>query len=254
MDYLLHAAALSPPRTPPLSPASLSSPTSLPSHAPPSLLPAAPSPSSAPSSSPHVAAARAAASDAILTAGVGASFSLAAAVVRAAPLVEAPRRGERILPGRADTSVAAAYTLGGTSDETLRSVLTHWDLCAPRAARVKAAEAVWKERVRGMIAALNGGGGRESRAENLAALRVCEVVADVLDGFVARETAAALAHRGNAVTELQREVLMLQRALAEVEKGRVGMDLAETSRGDSHGSNGVSSGAASAASSSMSGC
>lgn len=231
MDQLLHAATLTPPPphpqayvpsnlhthhlTPPHSPAtsSLSSLGSTPPTPPTPSSPCTPCSASPCSASPaHIAAARAAASEALLAAGTGASFDLAAAVVRSAPLAAAARRGARVLPGRSDTSVAAAYMLGGTPDAALAALLRGWDVSAPRAARVKAAEAAYKGRVRVMIAELNGGGGREGRAENLAALRVCEAIADVLDGHVVREMAAGIAARDDAIRRLTRQVAELQQA------------------------------------------
>lgn len=163
---------------------------------------------------PHVAAARAAASEALLSLGTTATFGLAAAVVRAARLVESPRRGDRVLPGHADTSVAAAYMLGGTPDHVFRGLLARWDVCAPRAVRVKAAERMYKERVKTMIAALNVGGKREGRAENLAALRVCEVISDVVDGYVLRDMASGIQARDGAIAELEWELASLQRRAA----------------------------------------
>lgn len=183
--------------------------TAYPATEPPPLPTVAPTSASA----AHVAAARAAASEAILTTGTTATFGLAARIVRAAPLAEAPRRGDRVLPGRADTSVAAAYMLGATPDPSLQALLAQWDVGAPRATRVKAAEAVYKERVKTLIAGLNERGGRESRAENLAALRVCEVIADVLDGHVVREMADAVAVRDKMIESLQQQVASLQRQM-----------------------------------------
>lgn len=101
--------------------------------------------------------------------------------------------------------------LGGTPDASLSGLLEKWDLTAPRAARVKRAEAAYKDRVKEIIAALNERGARESRAENLAALRVCEVVADLLDGHKVREMTAAVQERDAVIEELRRQVYEMQR-------------------------------------------
>lgn len=116
-----------------------------------------------------------------------------------------------MLPGGGDTSVAACYMLGGTADTNLSAVVASWDLTSPRGTRVKAAERVWKDQVKELIAGLNARGGRESRAENLAALRVCEVIADVLDGWVVREMYEGVRRRDSVIDELRREIEELRR-------------------------------------------
>lgn len=212
-------SALTPPPaaaevTPPHSPAGsmLSSPPT-PAHEPLPAQLASPATVHPPAASDtHVTAARAAASEALLSHGTAATFSLAAALVRAAPLEPAPRRGDRVLPGRADTSVAAAYMLGGTPDAALGALLQRWDVCAPRALKVKAAERMYKERVKALIGILNVGVRREGRAENLAALRVCEVIADIVDGYVVREMVGGMQAKDQAIAELQGRLAELQRA------------------------------------------
>lgn len=154
----------------------------------------------------HLRAARAAASEAILAAGTRVtpeSFTLATRIIHDTPLAEAPRRGDRVLPGGADTSVAACYMLGGSRDQDLLALLDNWDLCSPRAARVKTAEAVYKDKVKRLIAGLNDRGARESRAENLAALRVCEVIADILDGHAVRSLVAQVEERDRTIATLR---------------------------------------------------
>lgn len=159
----------------------------------------------------HVAAAAAAASEATLAAGVDARFTLGRSIVGAAPLAVAFRRGDRVLPGRSDSSVAAAHVLGGTPDAVLAPLLESWDVGGPRAARVKRAEAVWKQGVKESIAELNGcPPTSDSRAENLAALRVCESVVDVLDGHVVRTMADLLRAREAEIADLRRRVAELE--------------------------------------------
>jgi hypothetical protein len=142
-----------------------------------------------------------------------AKFLLAPEIIRSTPLAEAPRRGDRVLPGGADTSVAACYMLGGTPDTELNMILRNWDLIAPRGSRVKVAEAAYKDKVKDLIASLNERGLRESRAENLAALRVCEVIADILDGHVVRELVSRAADSARRESALQEQVAVLQKQL-----------------------------------------
>lgn len=164
----------------------------------------------------HLRAARTAASEAILALGTcrTAKFTLSSDIIRATHLAEAPRRGDRVLPGNADTSVAACYMLGGTPDDDLQALLNSWNLIAPRNTRVKAAESMYKDRVKDLIASLNERGTRESRAENLAALRVCEVIADILDGHTARTLVTAKQKQDQEIADLQAQVLSLQQQLA----------------------------------------
>jgi hypothetical protein len=163
------------------------------------------------SSAAHLRAAREAASEAILSSGTSSpTFTLAPEIIRSTHLASSPRRGDRALPGGADTSVAACYMLGGTSDAALDRILCDWDLSAPRAIRVKAAEAVYKSRTKDLIVELSPPLRRENRAENLAALRVCEFITDMLDGHVAREWKRTVRSRDAEIQQLRTQVAGLQ--------------------------------------------
>lgn len=93
------------------------------------------------------------------------------------------RRSNRLLPGGSDSTTAACYMIGGTADSVLSPLLARVSPCDPREERCKAVERVLKDKTRGAICALNGENPREARADNLAAVRICEVVADILVAF-----------------------------------------------------------------------
>lgn len=111
------------------------------------------------------------------------TYELGIAIVQSSKLYANQRRSNRQLPGGSDSTTAACYMIGGTPDSFLSPLLTKVSPCDPREERCKAVERVLKDKTRGAICALNGENPREARADNLAAVRICEVVADILVAY-----------------------------------------------------------------------
>ncbi|PXF46214.1 hypothetical protein BWQ96_03999 [Gracilariopsis chorda] len=114
------------------------------------------------------------------------AYQLGKTIVASSKLYANQRRSNRLLPGGSDSTTAACYMIGGTSDETLATLLKRISPCDPREERCKAVERVLKDKTRGAICALNGENPREARADNLAAVRICETVADILVAYLSR--------------------------------------------------------------------
>lgn len=111
------------------------------------------------------------------------TYELGIAIVQSSKLYANQRRSNRQLPGGSDSTTAACYMIGGTPDSVLSPLLAKVSPCDPREERCKAVERVLKDKTRGAICALNGENPREARADNLAAVRICEVVADILVAY-----------------------------------------------------------------------
>lgn len=111
------------------------------------------------------------------------TYELGIAIVQSSKLYANQRRSNRQLPGGSDSTTAACYMIGGTPDSMLSPLLSKVSPCDPREERCKAVERVLKDKTRGAICALNGENPREARADNLAAVRICEVVADILVAY-----------------------------------------------------------------------
>lgn len=124
--------------------------------------------------------------------GVFETYELGIAIVRSSKLYANQRRSNRQLPGGSDSTTAACYMLGGTPDSTLSPLVARVSPCDPREERCKAVERVLKDKTRGAICSLNGDNPREARADNLAAVRICEVVADILVAYAAKRLLANL--------------------------------------------------------------
>lgn len=124
--------------------------------------------------------------------GVFETYELGIAIVRSSKLYANQRRSNRQLPGGSDSTTAACYMLGGTPDSTLSPLVARVSPCDPREERCKAVERVLKDKTRGAICTLNGDNPREARADNLAAVRICEVVADILVAYAAKRLLANL--------------------------------------------------------------
>ncbi len=118
--------------------------------------------------------------------GVFETYELGIAIVRSSKLYANQRRSNRQLPGGSDSTTAACYMLGGTPDSTLSPLVARVSPCDPREERCKAVERVLKDKTRGAICSLNGDNPREARADNLAAVRICEVIADILVAYAAK--------------------------------------------------------------------
>lgn len=118
--------------------------------------------------------------------GIFETYELGIAIVKSSKLYANQRRSNRQLPGGSDSTTAACYMLGGTPDSTLSPLVARVSPCDPREERCKAVERVLKDKTRGAICALNGENPREARADNLAAVRICEVVADILVAYAAK--------------------------------------------------------------------
>ncbi len=115
------------------------------------------------------------------------SFSLGVSIVRRARLSAAQRRSSRVLPGGGDTTTAACHALGGTSDSILNVLASAVSPTQPRDTRLKAVERTLKTGIRASIVRLNGGdASRDVRACNLAAVRICTSVADILAAYSAQ--------------------------------------------------------------------
>lgn len=118
--------------------------------------------------------------------GIFETYELGCTIVRSSKLYANQRRSNRQLPGGSDSTTAACYMLGGTSDSVLSPLVARVSPCDPREERCKAVERVLKDKTRGAICSLNGDNPREARADNLAAVRICEVVADILVAYAAK--------------------------------------------------------------------
>lgn len=115
------------------------------------------------------------------------TFTLGVTIVRRARLSAAQRRSSRVLPGGGDTTTAACHALGGTSDHTLNMLASAVSPTQPRDSRLKAVERKLKSGIRASIVRLNGGDAtREARASNLAAVRICTSVADIMSAYSAQ--------------------------------------------------------------------
>lgn len=146
--------------------------------------------------------------------GTGAfeTYELGLAIVRSSKLYANQRRSNRQLPGGSDSTTAACYMLGGTPDSTLSPLVARVSPCDPREERCKAVERVLKDKTRGAICSLNGDNPREARADNLAAVRICEVVADILVAYAAKRLLGNLQqlYKANAAKDAQIDQLRAQ--------------------------------------------
>lgn len=145
--------------------------------------------------------------------GVFETYELGIAIVQSSKLYANQRRSNRLLPGGSDSTTAACYMIGGTPDSVLSPLLARVSPCDPREERCKAVERVLKDKTRGAICALNGENPREARADNLAAVRICEVVADILVAFSSKKLLEnrkklfeMVAQQEQTIKSLQREV------------------------------------------------
>ncbi|KAI0566089.1 hypothetical protein FGB62_12g02 [Gracilaria domingensis] len=150
------------------------------------------------------------------------TYHLGQSIISCSKLYANQRRSNRLLPGGSDSTTAACYMIGGTCDQTLHSLLERISPCDPREERCKVVERVLKDKTRGAICALNGENPREARADNLAAVRICETVADILVAYLCRkliqqrdELSERLAGLENNVGSL-REELAMERKRREV--------------------------------------
>ena len=140
------------------------------------------------------------------------TYELGLAIVRSSKLYANQRRSNRQLPGGSDSTTAACYMLGGTPDSTLSPLVARVSPCDPREERCKAVERVLKDKTRGAICSLNGDNPREARADNLAAVRICEVVADILVAYAAKRLLGNLQqlYKANAAKDAQIDQLRAQ--------------------------------------------
>lgn len=156
--------------------------------------------------------------------GVFETYELGKTIVASSKLYANQRRSNRLLPGGSDSTTAACYMIGGTPDSILSPLVSRVNPCDPREERCKAVERVLKDKTRGAICALNGENPREARADNLAAVRICEVVADILVAYSSRrlmetrkELYATVAKQEGIIKELREELGKEKRRRAEIE-------------------------------------
>lgn len=146
-------------------------------------------------------------------AGAFETYELGLAIVRSSRVYANQRRSNRRLPGGSDSTTAACFMLGGTPDSVLSPLVARVSPCDPREERCKAVERVLKDKTRASICALNGENPREARADNLAAVRICEVVADILVAYAAKRLLATLqevykvsAEKDDVIRQLRSEI------------------------------------------------
>lgn len=156
--------------------------------------------------------------------GVFETYELGKTIVASSKLYANQRRSNRLLPGGSDSTTAACYMIGGTPDSILSPLVSRVNPCDPREERCKAVERVLKDKTRGAICALNGENPREARADNLAAVRICEVVADILVAYSSRrlmetrkELYATVAKQEGIIKELREELASEKRKRVEFE-------------------------------------
>lgn len=152
------------------------------------------------------------------------TYELGKTIVASSKLYANQRRSNRLLPGGSDSTTAACYMIGGTPDSILSPLVAKVNPCDPREERCKAVERVLKDKTRGAICALNGENPREARADNLAAVRICEVVADILVAYSARrmvesrkELHAAYREQEGIINSLREELEKERRKRLEIE-------------------------------------
>lgn len=152
------------------------------------------------------------------------TYELGKTIVASSKLYANQRRSNRLLPGGSDSTTAACYMIGGTPDSILSPLVAKVNPCDPREERCKAVERVLKDKTRGAICALNGENPREARADNLAAVRICEVVADILVAYSARrmvesrkELHAACREQEGIINSLREELEKERRKRLELE-------------------------------------
>lgn len=156
--------------------------------------------------------------------GVFETYELGKTIVASSKLYANQRRSNRLLPGGSDSTTAACYMIGGTPDSILSPLVSRVNPCDPREERCKAVERVLKDKTRGAICALNGENPREARADNLAAVRICEVVADILVAYSSRrlmdtrkELYATVAKQEGIIKALREELAGEKRKRTELE-------------------------------------
>lgn len=98
-------------------------------------------------------------------------------------------RSNRLLPGVKDSTQAACFMIGGTADSTRNALLAKMSPCDLEDYRFKAVEHVFKGKTLGGICACNGEQPSVACADNSAALRICQIVADILGVFSAPKVA-----------------------------------------------------------------
>eukprot|EP00178_Gracilaria_changii_P027757 TRINITY_DN912_c0_g3_i1.p1 TRINITY_DN912_c0_g3~~TRINITY_DN912_c0_g3_i1.p1 ORF type:complete len:491 (-),score=55.57 TRINITY_DN912_c0_g3_i1:2717-4189(-) len=141
------------------------------------------------------------------------TYHLGQRIISCCKLYANQRRSNRLLPGGSDSTTAACYMIGGTCDQTLQSLLERLSPCDPREERCKAVERVLKDKTRGAICALNGENPREARADNLAAVRICETVADILVAYLCRKLIQQHDELSEKVSSLENDVGSLRNEL-----------------------------------------
>lgn len=150
--------------------------------------------------------------------GVFETYDLGIAIVQSSKLYANQRRSNRLLPGGSDSTTAACYMIGGTPDSVLSPLVAKVSPCDPREERCKAVERVLKDKTRGAICALNGENPREARADNLAAVRICEVVADILVAFRARKLLESRKQLIETVSQQEARIKELQAQLEDYKR------------------------------------
>lgn len=157
------------------------------------------------------------------------TYELGITIVQSSKLYANQRRSNRQLPGGSDSTTAACYMIGGTPDSILSPLLSKVSPCDPREERCKAVERVLKDKTRGAICALNGENPREARADNLAAVRICEVVADIL---VAYSSKRLFESRKQLFQQVERQEEQIKELTEQVEEYKRREEQWRKERGD----------------------
>lgn len=149
------------------------------------------------------------------------TYSVGKSIVSSSKLYANQRRSNRQLPGGSDSTTAACYMIGGTPDNVLSQLLSRVSPWDPREERCKAVERVLKDKTRGAICALNGENPREARADNLAAVRICEVVADILVAYSSKKLLESRKELYDTAQRQEREIRQLREELETERRKRV---------------------------------
>lgn len=115
-----------------------------------------------------------------------AEYILGISIVIQASVVVTQRRSLRVLPGGNDITTAACFMLGGLPDLYVKSLIKRIATLEARDDRSKAVEHVMKERTFAVITALNRNDDTRVRADNMAAVRICDIIADIIKCFYER--------------------------------------------------------------------
>lgn len=115
------------------------------------------------------------------------SHKLGRQIVANSDLHIGQRRCKRLLPGGDGLTTAACYMIGWLSDGELSEMLNNICPTRPREERCKVVELKLKVPVCRLLRALNKDFESGSCAEKLAAVRICDIMSDIIAAYVARD-------------------------------------------------------------------